>query len=154
MILNIDKEYFTYTLKDKTFHNNKETHTYSFKSHVCNQIYIVEIDLFENGKLAIIKFYLKNHSDSDYKYSLTLKNGTTKNFLLVLNTVFKIMLEYLNNDHYISFGFTGNPSIEYINENLEKHSNEDDIIEPNSKRYRIYIEKQFPISIPINRDKL
>ncbi len=136
--MTFDKEYFSYSIKNKVYSKEKETHIFSFKSHICNQQYIVEVDLFENKHLAIIKFYLKNHSESDYKYSLTLDNGSSYNFLLILNTVYCIMLDYLNIYQNISFGFTGSPSINYLNQELKKKTEEQSLIEPNSQRFRIY----------------
>lgn len=133
-----NKKHFNYSIKDKIYLKEKETHVYSFKSHICNQQYIVEIDLFENKELAVIKFYLKNHSESDRKYSLTLTNANPHNFLLVLNTVYCIMIDYLNNHQTISFGFMGSSSLDYINKELKKKTEEQNLVESNSKRFRIY----------------
>lgn len=108
---------------------------------------MVEIFKFEYNVYAF-KFYLKKHSLSENKYSLSYpqrfldrkKSATgAKNFILTMNTIIKIAIdEILSNDKKASFGFLGAPK-QYKKEkrvnDLEK--NKDGTV-ANSTRYRIY----------------
>lgn len=127
----------------KQSHSEFVTHLYSFKCTL-NVYYIVEVEKFNND-ILIVKFFQKNHRDSDDKYSLTntskflkLHNSNgTRNFLIILHTVTKIIIEnHLNNDNY-SFGFLGSPTKwEQTPENSINHNADGTIAM--TQRYRIY----------------
>jgi hypothetical protein len=47
------------------------THTYRFKTRL-NRVYLVDVEQYQH-KIFIIKFFLKNHQDSDKRFNLTTR---------------------------------------------------------------------------------
>lgn len=114
---------------------------YSFKC-LFNQHYIVEVE-HHKYNILIIKYFQKNHKDSKRRY--TLLNGSTiwkkpenpKNFLAILNTITKIMIDSYLADKKTSFGFMGAPT-KQENSHLNKVNVNSDGTVSNTKRYNIY----------------
>lgn len=126
-------------LTDKKF----QTDLYSFKCTL-NIYYVVEIEKFDNHVL-IIKFFQKNHRDSDNKYSLTNTDkfiklhgfNVARNFLIILHTVTKIVLDNYLDDNNCSFGFIGSPKKIELSSDNKINQNDDGTVK-NTQRYRIY----------------
>lgn len=93
---------------------------YSFKSPKSRQWYWVWVEVYERDFYAV-KFHLKAHRDSEYKYSLMTGYNEARP---VINTCIAIMHEIANVNPHASFGFIG--------ANMETES------ETNTKRFRVY----------------
>ena len=112
--------------------------------------YIVEIEHHENS-IFIIKFFQKNHRESNNKYYLLntlkfLKNKKTngvRNFRKILRTITNLCLNIYNNNKESCFAFMGAPTIEELKPKKERHKKCQTIQNPdgtiqNSKRYNVY----------------
>ena len=93
---------------------------YSFKSPKSHQWYWVWVEVYDYHIYAV-KFHLKAHRHSPYKYSLMTGLNEPRP---VVNTCMAIMLEIAQKDPYSSFGFIG--------ANMIGES------EANTKRFRFY----------------
>ena len=93
---------------------------YSFKSPKSHQWYWVWVEVYDYHIYAV-KFHLKNHRNSPYKYSLLTGLNEPRP---VVNTCVAIMLEVAAKDPYSSFGFIGSNMIGEA--------------EANTKRFRFY----------------
>lgn len=143
-------ETFTYSHVGSQHDHNITTELYSFKCGF-NQYYIVEIE-HHKSDIHIIKFFQKNHRDSKYRYCLvnkpSIRKGSTgaKNFLMILNTVTKIIFKIVKYNTNASFGFMGAPTKKELNpKKSTKTINEDGTV-VNTKRfntYSIYISRYF-----------
>ena len=102
-----------------------ETLIYRFKSKN-NLTYLVNIEKYKYD-VYILKFHLKNHTDSNNKYSLIVhhaKDSYDFDVSVILNTCVEILLEIKNENENASFGFKGSPDF-------------DGVIN-NTRRYRVY----------------
>lgn len=93
---------------------------YSFKSTKTNQTYWAWVEAYKHHFYAV-KFHLKNHRDSDYKYNVMTGLNEARQ---CINTVMAIMYEIADKDPYGSFGFIG--------------ANMIDESEVYTKRFRVY----------------
>lgn len=120
--------------------NNTPLERYSFKSHIVNQHYIVEV-LFLKYDIYIVQFYLKNHRLSGNRFNLLLKDPqekNNKNVFFVLNTITNICLEIIKKNSRASFGFMGAPTSKETNPKKNKSNINPDKTIKNTKRHRVY----------------
>lgn len=141
---------FDYKSVGKTTINGLKTDLYTFKC-LFNLAYILEVEHHLND-VYIIKFFQKNHKDSKYRYSLlnkkSIRKGSTgaKNFLIILNTVIKIVIEIYSHNKSSSFGFMGAPTKDELNNKLNKANINIDGTVSQTKRfntYSIYVKRYF-----------
>ena len=113
-----------YTFVGKSVFNGLTTDLYSFKC-LYNSRYIIEVE-YHKDSIFIIKFFQKNHINSKKRYSLLnskltkenyIKKGSngSKNFLIILNTIIKIIIRTYSSNEKSSFGFMGAPTIIELN---------------------------------------
>ncbi|WP_304034689.1 hypothetical protein [Mesonia mobilis] len=135
---------FSYKNVGSSNETDVKTDLYTFKCNF-NQHYIIEVENHAYN-IFIIKFFKKNHKLSKRRYSLVNsksflrrnKTNGSKNFLMVLNTVMKIILDTYQVNRYSCFGFIGAPTKrELDSENNEENINEDGTV-ANTKRFNIY----------------
>ncbi|AGC76134.1 hypothetical protein LX97_00810 [Nonlabens dokdonensis] len=138
---------FEYIYKGKSIINGVTTEIYAFKCKF-NNSYVLEVELFEND-IQIIKYYQKNHRDSEKRYSLMndqqqfdLKDGkpfnSSTNVIYIMNTIRNLMVEKLRESKKISFGFMGAPKEEELDiENNGRNINSDGTVR-NTQRANIY----------------
>jgi len=125
------------------------TSRYAFKCDLKIH-YIVEIEHHDNS-IYIIKFFQKNHRQSDNKYSLknTLnflkvrKTSGVKNFRKILRTVTNLSLEIYKKDENSCFAFMGAPTLGELDSKKHKHKKYKSKVNPdgtvrNTRRYKIY----------------
>lgn len=130
-----------YTSVGRNTNNNIRVDLYTFKC-LFNQHYIAEVEHHKND-IYIIKYFQKNHKDSEQRY--TLLNGNTlwgkpenpKNFLTILNTVTQIMIDTYYDEDNPSFGFMGAPT-KKENSYINKSNINPDGTVSKTKRYNIY----------------
>ena len=140
-------ETFDYNSVGKETFNNILTDLYSFKC-LYKIRYIIEVEHHKND-IFIIKFFQKNHINSKKRYSLLnsklirenyIKKGLngSKNFLIILNTIIKIIIDTYSSNKRASFGFMGAPTILELNQKKNsKNINEDGTVKE-TKRYNVY----------------
>lgn len=92
---------------------------FRFKTHK-NNTYIVDVEKYKEN-VYIIKYYLKNHSLSENKYSLRTNENIAHK---IFGTCLEIAQYLLEKDKKASFGYIG------VNDITES--------KVNTKRYRIY----------------
>ncbi len=96
-------------------------HKFSFKCRF-NHKYIIRVEKYEY-KVFVIKFYLKNHEQSEKKYQLLSGlNDATR----VISTSIEAMIWLYKKDNLSSFGFIG------------ANSENEDI--GNTKRFKLYVK--------------
>lgn len=141
---------FNYKLVGKTTVNGIQTDLYSFKCSF-NLAYVLEVEHHPN-RIYIIKFFQKNHKDSRYRYSLlnkkSIRKGSSgaKNFLIILNTIIKVVLEIYSKDKSSSFGFIGSPTKDELNKKFNRANINIDGTVAQTKRfntYAIYVKRYF-----------
>ena len=93
---------------------------YSFKSPKSHQTYWVWIEVYKHHFYAV-KFHLKAHRNSDYKYNLLTGLYEARQ---CIRTCMAVMQEVAEKDSRASFGFIG--------------ANKIDEPEANTKRFRVY----------------
>lgn len=131
--------------------NNIHLERYTFKSHLVNQQYIVEV-LFLKHNIFIIQFFLKAHRLSGNRFNLLLKNpneNNNKHVFFVLNTITNICLEIIKKKPKASFGFMGAPTSKETNPKKNKSNINPDRTIKNTKRHRVYslyVKRYFPPS--------
>lgn len=140
-------ETFNYVSVGKEKNNDLITDLYSFKC-LYNIRYIIEVENHKNS-IFIIKFFQKNHINSKRRYSLMnskliresyIEKGLngSKNFLIILNTIIKIIIETYSHNRTSSFGFMGAPTIKELNKKINlKKINSDGTVRK-TKRYNVY----------------
>lgn len=143
----MEKKIYNYISKGTKFVENIYIDLYSFKCEF-NHAYIVEVEK-HNSSIYLFQFYLKSHTDSDDKYSLTTPINSKKNksgarnFLIILNTIQDLMFSYLSRNPKASFGFVGARTINIkkikpvLKTKRLEHQNEDNTFS-NTQRFRIY----------------
>jgi hypothetical protein len=135
-------ETFEYKSVGKDSLNGVQTDLYTFKC-LFKQHYILEVEHHKND-IYIIKFFQKNHTDSRYRYSLlnkkSIRKGSNgaKNFLTILNTVIKVVLDTYTENKKSSFGFMGAPTKDEMNIKLNPERVNVDGTVLNTKRYNTY----------------
>lgn len=141
---------FEYKSVGKTTINGIKTDLYTFKC-LFNLAYILEVEHHPNN-IFIIKFFQKNHKDSKNRYGLlnkkSIRKGSTgaKNFLIILNTVIKVVIEIYSHNKASSFGFMGAPTRNELNTGLNYSNINVDGTVANTKRfntYSIYVKRYF-----------
>lgn len=75
---------------------------FSFKSPMSKQTYYVWVDKCAYN-IYVIKFHLKNHRLSKYKYNILTNLGEARNVLYTCITI--LINEFYNKDNMASFGF-------------------------------------------------
>ena len=105
---------------------------YSFKSPKTHQTYWVWIEVYKHHFYAV-KFHLKAHRHSDYKYNLMTGLYEARQ---CIRTCMAIMQEVAKSDSKVSFGFIG--------------ANRIDEPEANTKRFRVY--RRFMLTCFSNND--
>jgi hypothetical protein len=116
-------EYSQLAIPKKSDFPKIETFKYRFRNK--RQVfYIVDVERYQYNLYAI-KFYLKKHSGSPFKFSHMTKHGDARR---VIQTCLKIGIEILDKNECASFCFIGAP--------LEKEFEEKEY--DTSKRYRVY----------------
>lgn len=134
----------TFSCKSVGKENNEVYYTdlYSFKCGF-NQAYIVEVECHPND-IYIIKFFQKNHRDSKHRYCLlnrpSIRKGSSgaRNFLMILNTVTKTILDTYSNNKMASFGFMGAPTLKELNPKKNKNRINQDGTVIKTKRFNTY----------------
>jgi len=124
----------------------KRVSLYRFKN-IYNENYIAEVFHYENSVYAI-KYYLKNHRDSNKRYNITYSkdflekkkvNTGALNFFRVMDTVLTIaQKEIISKDNKASFGFLGAPKEIEMNKKKNKKNINNDKTISNTKRYKVY----------------
>ena len=141
---------FNYKPVGKTTLNGIQTDLYSFKC-TYNLVYVLEVEHHPDN-IYIIKFFQKNHKDSSYRYSLlnkkSIRKGSSgaKNFLIILNTIIKVVLEIYSKNKSSSFGFIGSPTKDELNKKVNKANINIDGTVAQTKRfntYGIYVKRYF-----------
>lgn len=133
---------FEYKLVGKSSSTGVLTDLYTFKC-LFNQHYVLEVEHHEDY-IFIIKFFQKNHTDSSYRYSLlnkkSIRKGSNgaKNFLTILNTVIKVVLDTYTKNKKASFGFMGAPTKDEMNKKLNPERINIDGTVLKTKRYNTY----------------
>lgn len=84
----------------------KRTNIYRFKSKKTNHTYIVNVEIY-SYEVYVIKFFLKNHRNSEHKYSLLTGHNEPRR---IVNTCINIMLDIYDKFNTASFGFIGAPT--------------------------------------------
>lgn len=103
--------------KDGTAH--KFTLVYKFYSPLTKYIYILHADYHDEDFFAI-KFYVKQHSKSDFKYSKITNKGDLPNILVTCAKVVPVLLkEYPT----ASFGFAASRSLDEVTKKVEDLAN-------------------------------
>lgn len=102
-------------------------YVYTFKSLYTRQIFVIEIDEFENNFFAI-KFYPKHLKKSVDKYNIITNNGDVIRILLTCATSIPNILE---KNKLASFGFVGSRTMSKKNRSFIESYHQ-------NKRYRIY----------------
>lgn len=92
---------------------------FRFKTQNGN-VYIIDVENYKNN-IYIIKYYLKNHRLSEYKYSFRTNENVANR---IFGTCLNVASEILNKDCKASFGYVG--------------ANDIDEKKENTKRYRVY----------------
>lgn len=144
------RDFFPYRSIGKEKNASFTTDLYTFKCLFKHQ-YIIEVELHPQD-IYIVKFFQKNHRDSDNRYSLLNHEGIQKNikkarnFLLILNTILELVLEKYNINNKSSFGFLGAPTLKESDKKLnKKHINIDGTVQM-TKRYNtygVYVKRYF-----------
>lgn len=108
-------------------------HIYTFTSKKSNQTYIIEVDEFQEFLLFAIKFYLKAHRHSDFKFNhcTNLQEAPS-----CISTCINVMLALHDKNPYHSFAFIGAASA-----NEPKH---------NTKRFRLYKKVMGAVFSPVH----
>lgn len=141
---------FDYKPVGKNTINSLRTDLYTFKC-LYKLAYIIEVEHHAHN-IYIIKFFQKNHKDSKHRYSLlnikSIRRGSTgaRNFLIILNTVIKIILDIYTVDKASSFGFMGAPTKAELNLKINKSNINLDGTVAKTKRfntYGIYVKRYF-----------
>jgi len=105
----------------------QKDHLYSFNCPHNHQ-YIVHIEEYEH-QLFMLKFHLKSHSNSKYKYQLATNIDDLSRVTGIIRTCLNIIQhEFLGQDENASFGFIGASSRNKLNDNKRS----------NTQRFRIY----------------
>ena len=136
---------YTSVGKDKS--NNLITDLYSFRC-LHNIRYIIEVEHHQNS-IFIIKFFQKSHINSRKRYSLLnskltresyIKKGLngSKNFLIILNTIIKVIIETYSHNKKASFGFMGAPTIIELSKKKNSDKINPDGTVRKTKRYNVY----------------
>jgi hypothetical protein len=116
---------FKYRNKEKPNFSNETydyVHRLTFTSKH-NQKYIVRVEEYEKQSLYAVKFYLKNHSLSDKKYSISTNFGDAT---VIIRTCIEIMLYfYREKNGLASFVFIGATDVSETSDT-------------NTKRFRVY----------------
>lgn len=107
-------------------------HTFTFKSRK-NQTYVVWVDEIENFNLFMVKFFLKNHRESEKKFNILTGYQEAPSLIA---TCFNVMEELCKEYPYCSFGFIG------------AHSDGED--RNNTKRFKLYKRISTQIFTPSN----
>tara|TARA_R100000306_G_scaffold26063_1_gene29873 strand:- start:10890 stop:11471 length:582 start_codon:yes stop_codon:yes gene_type:complete len=135
---------FSYTNVGKKPIKSITVDLYVFKCNF-NHKYIIEVEHHEDD-IYIVKFFKKSHTNSRNRYSLLnkkhflKKNKTTgaRNFLMVLNTIIKLILKIYEINPMASFGFIGAPTMDELDiDKNESNINEDGTV-AKTKRYNVY----------------
>jgi hypothetical protein len=132
---------YSYTHKgsDKD-NNNTPLERYTFRSHIVNQTYIVEVLQIEH-EIYIVQFYLKSHRLSGKRFNLLLDNPkeiNNKHVLFVLNTITNICLETIKKKPLASFAFMGAPTSKESNPKKNSSNINPDKTIKETKRHRVY----------------
>jgi len=134
-------EGYQYTSKGSDYDsNNTPLERFTFKSHIINQQYIVEVLKLKHD-IFVAQFYLKNHRLSGKRFNLLLENieqKNTKHVFYVLNTIANICLDIYKKNPNASFGFMGAPTSRESNPKKNKNNINPDRTIRNTKRHRIY----------------
>ena len=140
---------FEYTFKGKKKTRSILEDIYTFKCSL-NITYIVEIE-YHDYDICIVKFFQKNHRNSDKRYSLVntknfLKRNKTngaKNFLMILNTIMRINIELYGANKNISFGFMGAPTSQELCIPTKINSDGTVSLTKRFNTYGIYVKRYF-----------
>lgn len=143
---------FGYTHKGKNKIGSILQDIYTFKCSL-NISYIIEVEYHEND-ICIIKFFQKNHRNSNNRYSLLntkrfLKRHKTtgaKNFLMILNTIIDISIKIYNENDNTSFGFMGAPTSKELDPKKSRKIINVDGTVVKTKRfnaYSLYVKRYF-----------
>lgn len=133
---------FEYNSVGKESLNGVITDLYTFKC-LFNLSYILEVEHHEKN-IYIIKFFQKNHRNSRYRYSLlnekSIRKGSNgaQNFLTILNTTIKIVLDTYLKNKKSSFGFMGAPTKNEMDKKLNPEKINADGTVFKTKRYNTY----------------
>lgn len=100
-------------IEKRNFRYEEIKHTFNCRF---NQQYIVNVERYDN-EIYIIKFHLKNHSNSDNKYSIL---SGLHDMPRILATCIKIMLDIYDKNPYASFGFIGANSLGETQNNTKR----------------------------------
>ena len=128
------------------------TDLYSFKCTL-NIHYILEVE-HHPFDIYIIKFFQKNHRHSKKRYALLntskfLKRNKTngaKNFLIILNTILKVIIDIYSRNKNASFGFIGAPTEHELDPKINQNNINSDGTVIRTKRfntYGIYVKRYF-----------
>lgn len=143
-------ETFDFKSVGKSNINHIQTDLYTFKC-LFNLAYILEVEHHPHD-IYIIKFFQKNHKDSKNRYNLlnkkSIRKGSSgaKNFLIILNTVIRVILIIYSQNNKASFGFMGAPTTKELNKNSNKQNINPDGTVIKTKRfntYAIYVKRYF-----------
>lgn len=102
---------YSYRFIHKSKPITKDTYLWEYKySFTCNKNhrYIVNVEEYKYDVFAV-KFHLKAHSNSNYKYQLTVKNNYAPR---ILGTIVEIMLSIYQNNPKASFCYIGAASLD------------------------------------------
>lgn len=93
--------------KERGVHPLISTTKYTFKDK-SNSTYIINIEYYQN-EIYIIKFFLKDHRSSPYKYNLLTNKWDARR---VLHTCVQLGKDIYKTNSLASFGFIGSPTID------------------------------------------
>ncbi len=118
-----DKRYYDYKFvgKDKgDGFDFIEASIFRFKTKY-QRTYIVRLEEYRHN-IRILKFYDKNHSDSENRYKMTFDPKKEPNDAIkVLGTCLNILVDTAKENPNASFGFIGENSLDESKEDTKRH---------------------------------
>lgn len=138
-------EVYSYQLKAKeSLHDSPYLlckYTYTFKTYN-HHAYVVIVEKYKYHLYAI-KYFLKSHRNSDFRYNYSTDDGRPR---IKIYTCFSILQEIFNSDPDASFGFIGAESVsKHITIRVKRNNWQYDLNDKvykegstNNRRYRIY----------------